>query len=175
MARYKVDKNYYIELLCGKNVLRYVPGASEIILDIDTEENVTLRIDNANSFWRICNRDKITASSHDYFIGLSKDAGGYPDICPPSLNRQAQKDIETDINTQADAEYYYEKLNEHVDTIDNLIRTIVENNTIKHVTVDGDLHLTFEDGTRIDVFMAFGDTDIGYEPFSLECGSEKYS
>ena len=175
MARYLVNKNCYNELLCGKKVKQYIPAAVEITLDVDTEEEVILRITNANSFWRICKGDKIVASSHDFFIGLSKEAGDYPDICPPSLNRQAQKDIETDINTRADAEYYYEKLNEHVDTIDNLIRTIVENNTIKHVTVDGDLHLTFEDGTRIDVFMAFGDTAIGYEPFSLECGSEKYS
>lgn len=71
MARYRVDKSRYEELLIGTTITNCYIGSEEIVLDTDSDRDLILIIDKTGSFWRIRNNATIIESAHTLNPGMS--------------------------------------------------------------------------------------------------------
>ena len=132
MARYKVDKSRYAELLIGTTITSCSNGTEEIMLDTDSDKDLILIIDKTGSFLRIHNNDTIIVSSRTLF--------------PESDHEQFVENDEIDYNALLEA---------HTEEADRVMNDSIVGKQIIEVNInDFDLMIQFENGIVLEAFKS---------------------
>ena len=159
------------EKIIGDNIRRTMMG-STILAILPMDDCLGIALDNDlglclfhESFWRVLNNDKVTASSKNLFVRCGYEDTSWPDHFPPSI--QGKVDEMEDY----DAEVVTAYLETHIDKQIAALKELLEGKTVSDVFISscGDIDIIVSSDIRIQAYSSFPDSDGEYA-YRLEKG-----